>query len=83
MDFNITSHKTQLAVLKKNFLTVAVLVKILSSLQHLHLQIDLCERICIACHTFFKDHIHTLHLCQWSDTGPPGPFIFHFIFYIF
>ena len=50
----------------------AVIIKILSLLQHLRLQIDLCEGICIACHTLFKDHMYT---CQWSDTGPPGPLV--------
>ena len=57
---------------KKNFLTLAVIIKILSLLQHLHFQIDLYKKICIACHTLFKDHMYT---CQWSDTGPPGPLV--------
>ena len=39
---------------------------------HLHFQIDLCEGICIACDTLFKDHMYA---CQWSDTGPPGPLV--------
>ena len=51
---------------------MAVIIKILSSFQHLHLQIDLCEGICIACHTLFKDHMNT---SQWSDIGPPGPLV--------
>ena len=42
-------------------------------LWHLHLQINLCEGICIACNTLFKDHMYT---CQWSDTGTPGPLVF-------
>ena len=57
---------------KKNFLTVAVIIKNMSFLQHLHLQIDFCEGICIACETLFKDHMYT---CQWSDTGPPEPLV--------
>ena len=57
----------------KNFLTVAVTLKILSLLQHLHLQIDLREGICMACDILFKDHMCA---CQWSDTGPPGPLVY-------
>ena len=51
---------------------MAVTLKILSLLQHLHLQIDLWEGICIACDILFKDHMCA---CQWSDTGPPGPLV--------
>ena len=51
---------------------MAVTLKILSLLQHLHLQIDLWEGICIACNILFKDHMCA---CQWSDTGPPGPLV--------
>ena len=35
------------------------------------LQIDLCEGICIAYDTLFKDYMYT---CQWSDTSP-GPLV--------
>ena len=53
---------------------MAVTLKILSLLQHLHLQIDLWEGICIACDILFKDHMCA---CQWSDTGPPGPLVLY------
>ena len=56
----------------KNLLTVTVILKILSLPQHLHLQIDLWEGICIACDILFKDHMCA---CQQSDTGPPGPLV--------
>ena len=52
---------------------MAVILKILSLFQHLHLQIDLWEGICIACDILFKDHMCA---CQWSDTGPPGPLVY-------
>ena len=56
----------------KNFLTLAVIFKILSLLQQLHLQTDLLEGICIACNILCKDNMCA---CQWSDTGPPDPLV--------
>ena len=54
---------------------MAVTLKILSLLQHLHLQIDLWEGIGIAFDILFKDHMCA---CQWSYTGPPGPLVLLF-----